>query len=145
MISNYQFNNLEAIIKNLLSNAKKRDSIKTQIIGNNGIVVVDKDSSDKLLQCASNKEIRSLKEEALNLINGLNKEDLYNLFITFSIGKLCSTSENPTIEYNLQLKKAKRLCNDKYYIDKFIDMTYDYLENYLINGLSYVKKNILIK
>lgn len=146
MITKFELIELKTNVEQLLCLAKEVDAIKVKIMGEYN----ESDSFDdefvkrfNMLNC-SEEYIKS-KKDLESFIWNLSEEDLYNLHIIFSIGRLGPDTRDFNHEYLTQLEKAKKLCKDKYYIqDKFIEIRYSYLEKYLIKGIKYLdsSKNI---
>ena len=136
MIRIDELEKLKSNINEALLLSKKKQLIYDEIIGGDDEKLVYLDDISKVME---NESYRALEKELYDFIFGLPKRELYNLHIAFSIGRLGVSKKNFNDEYLLQLESAKKLCEDKYYIeDKFVDIRYYYLEKYLNKGLSYI-------
>ncbi|MDU4728183.1 MULTISPECIES: hypothetical protein [Clostridium] len=136
MIRIDELEKLKSNINEALLLSKKKQLIYDEIIGGDDEKLVYLDDISKVME---NESYRALEKELYDFIFGLPKRELYNLHIAFSIGRLGVSKKNFNDEYLLQLESAKKLCEDKYYIeDKFVDIRYYYLEKYLNKGLNYI-------
>ena len=146
MISSLEFNDLEKTIEALLSNAKKRYSIHEEIFGDDKVVEVTEGYFDKLSKYNTNESIKLLQKEVVFLVNNIDKKTLHNLFLIYLIGSSGPDFNDPCKEYKNRLKEAKQLAEDEYYRNnKFLDIEYKYLKNYLYNGMNYCRKNFIEK
>lgn len=140
MIGNFELLRLKKHIDSLLVLVEKKQEIYDLIMGSDHSEVISF-GDERFFKLLENEAYRKLKEDICKFIFELPKEDLYNLYIAFSIGRLGVSKKNLYDEYELQLNKAKQLCEDKFYLeDKFAHMEYDYLKKYLIKGLNYLLK-----
>lgn len=140
MITEFELIELKRNVDELLILSEEVDLIKAKIMeGYNDSGSFDAEFLKRynLLKC-SEEYIKS-KKALESFIWNLAEEDLYNLHIAFSIGRLGPDSKDFNNEYLIQLEKVKKLCKDKYYIeDKFIEIKYNCLKKYLIKGINYL-------
>lgn len=141
MIRIDELEKLKSNINEVLFLSKKKQLIYDEIMGEDdeNAVVIDEKFHLNINKLMENELYRALEKELYDFIFGLPKRELHNLHIAFSIGRLGVSKKNFNDEYLLQLESAKKLCEDKYYIeDKFVDIRYYYLEKYLNKGLNYI-------
>lgn len=141
MIRIDELEKLKSNINKVLLLSKKKQLIYDEIMGGDDekTVVIDENFNLNINKLMENESYRALEKELYDFIFGLPKRELHNLHIAFSIGRLGVSKKNFNDEYLLQLEKAKKLCEDKYYMEeKFVYIQYYYLEKYLSKGLNYI-------